>query len=164
MLHGTAFTVFVEPSSPTTSRPGPPSTCGSGPVEYGVAGPGGPYAPVSPLGAGWLACGVEAAGEGDVVEGSEIGGGPGSGGGRPIVSPVVPGDCCARVVDDKTASKTTEQEINRIESSPQRSIILRSPLRPIHRHFALESRVQRFTRSLRSGNLATSAVFKSWMS
>jgi hypothetical protein len=46
-LQGTALTDFVEPSGPATSKPGLPlSTCGSGPVEYGVAGPGGPYAPV----------------------------------------------------------------------------------------------------------------------
>ena len=48
MLHGTAFTVFVEPSGAATSKPGLPlSTCGSGPVEYGVGGvPAGAYAPV----------------------------------------------------------------------------------------------------------------------
>ena len=40
-LQGTALTDFVEPSGPATSK-----TCGNGPVEYGVAGPGGPYAPV----------------------------------------------------------------------------------------------------------------------
>ena len=47
VLHGTAFTVFVEPSGPTLSRPGPLSSAGSGPVEYGVGGvPAGAYAPV----------------------------------------------------------------------------------------------------------------------
>jgi hypothetical protein len=45
-LQGTALTVFVEPSGPTTLKPEPVSTCGSGPVEYGFDGPGGPYAPV----------------------------------------------------------------------------------------------------------------------
>jgi hypothetical protein len=38
MLHGTAFTVFVEPPGPATSKPGPVFTCGNGPVEYGVGG------------------------------------------------------------------------------------------------------------------------------
>jgi hypothetical protein len=33
VLHGTTFTVFVEPSGPTTSRPGPLSSFGNGPVE-----------------------------------------------------------------------------------------------------------------------------------
>jgi hypothetical protein len=47
MLHGTAFTVFVEPPGPATSKPGPVFTCGNGPVEYGVGGvPAGAYAPV----------------------------------------------------------------------------------------------------------------------
>jgi hypothetical protein len=69
VLHGTAFTVFVEPSGPATSRPGPLSSFGNGPVEYGVGGvPAGAY-----VGAGLLARGVES--------GSEIGGGLGSGGG-----------------------------------------------------------------------------------
>ena len=36
VLHGTAFTVFVVSSGPTTSRPGPVSICGNAPVEYGV--------------------------------------------------------------------------------------------------------------------------------
>ena len=44
--HGTAFTVFVVPSGSTMTRPVPVSTVGSGPVEYGFDGPGGPYAPV----------------------------------------------------------------------------------------------------------------------
>jgi hypothetical protein len=47
MLHGTAFTDFVELFGPTTSKPGPVFTCGNGPVEYGVGGvPAGAYAPV----------------------------------------------------------------------------------------------------------------------
>jgi hypothetical protein len=71
--HGTAFTVFVEPSGSTMTRPVPVSITGNGPVEYGVAGPGG---------VGSLARGTGAAGAGCVVdEGSEIGGGPASGGG-----------------------------------------------------------------------------------
>jgi hypothetical protein len=45
--HGTALTVFVEPSGEILSRPGPLSTFGNGPVEYGVGGvPAGAYAPV----------------------------------------------------------------------------------------------------------------------
>jgi hypothetical protein len=39
---GTAFTVFEEPSGSTMVRPVPVSIVGNGPVEYGVAGPGGP--------------------------------------------------------------------------------------------------------------------------
>ena len=71
MLHGTALTVFVEPSGRGTFKPGPVFACGS------VAG-----AYVVPLGAGSLARGVEAAGAGCIVgEGSEIGGGPAMGGG-----------------------------------------------------------------------------------
>jgi hypothetical protein len=46
-LQGTALTDFVEPSGAATSKPGPLSTFGSGPVEYGVGGvPAGAYAPV----------------------------------------------------------------------------------------------------------------------
>lgn len=39
------------------------------------------------------------------VEGSDIDGGPASGGGRPIVSPVIPGDCWARAADDRSVSE-----------------------------------------------------------
>jgi hypothetical protein len=47
VLHGIAFTLFVEPSGPATSRLRPPSSFGNGPVEYGVGGvPAGAYAPV----------------------------------------------------------------------------------------------------------------------
>ena len=47
VLHGTALTVLVEPSGPGLSRPGPVSSVGKGPVEYGVGNvPGGAYAPV----------------------------------------------------------------------------------------------------------------------
>ena len=53
VLHGTAFTVFVEPSGPATSRPGPVFACGSVAGTY-----------VLPLGAGSLARGVGAAGAG----------------------------------------------------------------------------------------------------
>jgi hypothetical protein len=71
LLQGAALTVFVEPSGPTTSRPRPVSTSGSAAGKY-----------ASPLDAGSLARGVEAAGAGGfVVGGSEIGGGPASGGG-----------------------------------------------------------------------------------
>jgi hypothetical protein len=74
VLHGTAFTVFVEPSGPGTLRPGPVFACGSAAGTY-----------VLPLGAGSLARGVEAAGAGCIVgEGSEIGGGPAMGGGPGI--------------------------------------------------------------------------------
>jgi hypothetical protein len=74
VLHGTAFTVFVEPSRPGTFRPGPVFACGSVAGTY-----------VLPLGAGSLARGVEAAGAGCIVgEGSEIGGGPAMGGGPGI--------------------------------------------------------------------------------
>jgi hypothetical protein len=45
-LQGIALTVFVEPSGSTMTRPVPVSIAGNGPVEYGVAGPVGPYAPV----------------------------------------------------------------------------------------------------------------------
>ena len=43
---GTAFTVFEEPSGSTMVRPVPVSIVGNGPVEYGVGGPAGPYAPM----------------------------------------------------------------------------------------------------------------------
>ena len=46
VLQGTALTIFVEPSGPTVAKPVPVNISGNGPVEYGVAGPGGPYAPV----------------------------------------------------------------------------------------------------------------------
>ena len=43
---GAALTLFLKGSGSTIARPGRVSTSGNGPVEYGVAGPGGPYAPV----------------------------------------------------------------------------------------------------------------------
>ena len=42
VLHGTALTVFVDPSGPTVFSPGPVLADGNGPVEYGIGGvPGG---------------------------------------------------------------------------------------------------------------------------
>ena len=47
VLQGTALTIFVEPPGPTVAKPVPVNISGNGPsLEYGVAGPGGPYAPV----------------------------------------------------------------------------------------------------------------------
>ena len=37
VLHGIAFTLFVEPSGPATSRPGPPSSFGNGLWSIGLA-------------------------------------------------------------------------------------------------------------------------------
>jgi hypothetical protein len=105
-LQGTALTVFVDPSALTTSRPGPVSTRGSAAGEY-----------TSPLGRGSVALGVEADGADCVVEGSDIGGGPGSGGGWSIVSPVVPAGCWAMAADDNSASESmTENKLIALET------------------------------------------------
>jgi hypothetical protein len=82
VLHGTALTVFVEPSGATLFRPGPEFTSGSVLLEYVLGGvSAGAYAPAWPFGAGSFSIGSEARGGTAVDDGSGIGGGAGSGGG-----------------------------------------------------------------------------------
>jgi hypothetical protein len=71
------------------------------------------------------------------------------------VSSVVlgPGDCCASAVDETRASKiVAEKETNRIECSPQKTMILSHLHCPIHHHFAPKRRLQHFNREPGDGS------------